>query len=318
MENASYQNIPVVEAKAEYTRQLKNILSEPVHKKMISIYQQVCNENQKSNQNLMEFQKKLRTVLEWNPNIISNELKKITDACSWFNDLLAAVIVTNVKILTSVKLRKSKKKIQIKMPSSDDFLHKVYINTAKRYFEDPYIIYSKNNNEIHNVIFEAIEDSIRDCLPVQNILQLYLGDAIHGESLNSDDDNESDDDGDDRDDNGNEDNRDVKDNEDNGGDEDRDDNNDDNNDDEDNGGEFNNENQFDNNHEHRPTPEHTESSIENATPRQNPESYEKPFFDKPVEHEVKNLNIQSGGQSSRPSFFPDAIDPKDDEFVGDE
>ena len=308
MENASYQNIPVVEAKAEYTRQLKNILVDQIQKKMISIYQQVCIENEKQNQNLMEFQKKLRGVLEWNPNIISNELKKITDSCSWFNDLLAAVIVTNVKILTSVKLRKSKKKIQIKMPSSDDFLHKVYINTARRYYENPYIVQSKDNNAVQNIIFEAIEDAIRDCLPVQNILQLYLGDAIHGENLNSDDDDEKESVHDENDDDEKESVHDENDDDD---DEDEDSVRDENHREEaeisaeqtisNESPEFSGNRDIGQNHVH----EHRSAPVES-----------KDFFDKPVETQVKNLNIQ-GGQQPKPSFFADTNDPNDDEFVGD-
>lgn len=180
MESVGNQNLPVVEAKLEYTRNLKSILQEPIILKFTEIYNKAKNsENKKV---LIEYQRLLKEVLGWAPAYIELECQKICKTCSWLNDLLAAVIVTNVKILTSVKLGKTKKKIQIKMPSLDKFIHKVYIECAEAIYNNPYVISKNMKKDLIEIVNSAVDNNIRKSLPIQNILQMYIGEALNEES----------------------------------------------------------------------------------------------------------------------------------------
>lgn len=191
MESVGNQNLPVVEAKLEYTRNLKSILQEPIILKFTEIYNKAKNsENKKV---LIEYQRLLKEVLGWAPAYVELECQKICKTCSWLNDLLAAVIVTNVKILTSVKLGKTKKKIQIKMPSLDKFIHKVYIECAEAIYNNPYVISKNMKKDLIEIVNSAVDNNIRKSLPIQNILQMYIGEALNEESQEVEDADDEDD-----------------------------------------------------------------------------------------------------------------------------
>jgi len=171
------QNLPVVEAKEEYTNVLKNAMCDVIYSKIISLYDECVRETNTNEPILVRYMKKLKDVLDWSPAYIDVHLNKIKRNCSWFDELLTAVIVTNVKILTSVKLNKTKKKVQLKMPSSEKFLHQVFIDMAKRlYINIQKNKYFKSNDEnsMNLLIFQSIDDVIRKQIPIQNILQTYM------------------------------------------------------------------------------------------------------------------------------------------------
>ena len=181
----------IVEAKGEYTRELVSLLTDPVIEKLDAMYNSSVASTNKSRDVLITFQKMLRDVPLWNQACIETEVTKIVTRCDWLGDLISAVFISNVKILTSVKIGKDKKKIQITMPKTDQFIHKVYINSAKAAYENPYIFLNAHKRpELRLMVKICIEDTIRNLLPFQNILQSYLGN-IHDE-LPSDEDNDND------------------------------------------------------------------------------------------------------------------------------
>uniref|UniRef100_A0A6C0F5K5 Uncharacterized protein n=1 Tax=viral metagenome TaxID=1070528 RepID=A0A6C0F5K5_9ZZZZ len=170
----------IVEAKSEYTKQLLTILTEPVYEKIMAIYEKTKENTEKKNELLMNMQIELKKIPLWNQAQIDREVEKITRTCDWIGDLIAAIFISNVKILTSVKIGKDKKKIQITMPKTDNFIHKVYIKTANELYDNPYIFQQGNTKcEFIRVIRDSIEDTIRTSLPFQNILQSYLGNTLN-------------------------------------------------------------------------------------------------------------------------------------------
>ena len=104
MEGYDALNVNVLNvAKDEYTKQLNSILAPLIMEGIVSIYndaKQVENEHDV----IYNFQVLLKTVPQWNTHIISTECERIQKVCDWMHDLVTAVFVTNVKILTSVKI----------------------------------------------------------------------------------------------------------------------------------------------------------------------------------------------------------------------
>lgn len=176
----------LVEAKSEYTKQLVTLLQTPVYNKMTSIFDN-CKENTRNKRDLLiNAQKELQKIPHWNQAQIDHEVAKVTSSCDWIGELIAAIFISNVKILTSVKIGKDKKKIQITMPKTDHFIHKVYVNTANALFDNPFIFEAENKKSaITAVVKENIEDTIRTLLPFQNILQSYLGTELNDPSEDS-------------------------------------------------------------------------------------------------------------------------------------
>jgi hypothetical protein len=186
----------IVEAKSEYTKQLLSLLTDPVYEKNMAIYNRVeeCTRNRRDI--LINVQRELRAIPLWNKAQIDYEVDKVTKKCEWLSDLIAAIFISNVKILTSVKIGKDKKKIQITMPKTDHFVHSVFINTAAALYDNPFVFMSDNRKaEIMCIVQKQIEETIRTLLPFQNILQSYLGETLNdpseSESEESDKDGEA-------------------------------------------------------------------------------------------------------------------------------
>jgi hypothetical protein len=168
----------LVEAKREYLGQLSHLMC-PV---MIETFDKIFEEAytmSKGRKVLIMFQKLLKEVPNWNEGMSKQHTDNIANRCAWFNDLLAAVFVSCVKILSSVRLGKDNKKISLKLPTNEMFIQTCYNNIAKDIYKDPYIFTESQNEHLRDEkLFQrfstVIEASVRELIPVQQILQTYM------------------------------------------------------------------------------------------------------------------------------------------------
>merc|ERR1711998_87450 len=180
-------SVPVlVDAKTEYTKQLINILKPHLYEGIQSIYRDaydLCKENNDSDKVLMTFQNLLSHVPKWSQEIIENEYNRIVDQsnCDWLEDLVTAVFVSHTKILTAIRIGKKHKKINLKVPKIDHFVHKVYIQVAREFWKTPFLFdegistteYQRNMKYSEDLISSCINETIRQQLPVKHILKEY-------------------------------------------------------------------------------------------------------------------------------------------------
>ena len=184
------------EAKNEYSSRLLNILSPLIIQGIKSIFNEaldLCNENEEDDKYLMTFQNFLSRVPRWNSTIIKEEKKRIIteSKCNYLEDLLTCVHITQVKILTSIRVSSQQKKIDIDIPSLDDFIHNVYINFARKLYSNIYLFekdilpldYQKNMRECEILCRESILIVIRESMPIENILRAYMDETVHEEIL---------------------------------------------------------------------------------------------------------------------------------------
>ena len=172
----------IVEAKHEYTQQLCNVIRPVVYDALLNMYNNAVNVSETTNDILYHFQTELITIPKWNNLMIKKETERILESCSYFDELITAVFLSNVKILSSVKLGSTSKKFQLTIPTNENFMHHVYIKVCKKIFDNPYLFsLKKYNNTITNNMadtFEVIDDcvahSVRDMLPIKNILESYI------------------------------------------------------------------------------------------------------------------------------------------------
>ena len=120
------------EARNEYSSRLLNILTPLVIEGFNSIFKEaynLCIKNEENSKYLMTFQNFLTRVPKWNQEIINVETKRIvtTSKCGYLDDILTCVHITQLKILTSIRVSSKQKKIDIDIPKLPDFIHKVYI-----------------------------------------------------------------------------------------------------------------------------------------------------------------------------------------------
>jgi len=184
------------EAKNEYSSRLINILSPLIIQGIKSIFNEaleLCEQNEEGGKYLMTFQNFLSRVPRWNANIITEEKDRIIkeSKCNYLEDLLTCVHITQVKILTSIRVSNHQKKIDIDIPSINDFIHNVYINFARKLYSNIYLFekdimpldYQKNMGEWDRLCRESILNVIRESMPIENILRAYMDETIHEEII---------------------------------------------------------------------------------------------------------------------------------------
>lgn len=168
----------LVEAKREYLGQLSDIMCPVMIENFEKMYDEAYTMS-KGRKVLIMFQKLLKEVPNWSEAMSKQHTDAISNRIAWFNDLLAAVFVSCVKILSSVRLGKDNKKISLKLPTNEIFVQTCYNNVAKDLYKDPYIFHEsqneyERNDQLYQRISTAIEASVRELIPVQQILQTYM------------------------------------------------------------------------------------------------------------------------------------------------
>lgn len=174
----------IVAAKQEYTQQLCDILQPLISQGFKTIWNQ-CKDNSCA---LKSFQEKICSVPKWNQEVIDNEYLRISSGteAKWLDNLIEAVFLSNVKILSTIRVNKVKQ-VNITIPNTKNFIHKCYIETARSLWQDPYLIddrvdnisfseIKRNEKRLNVTISEAIEKTISKLIPLQNILESYLND----------------------------------------------------------------------------------------------------------------------------------------------
>jgi hypothetical protein len=182
------------EAKNEYSSRLLNILTPLVISGIKSIFNEavdLCIDNNEEEKYLMTFQNFLSRVPKWNSNIIKEEKNRIIEEsnCPYLEDLLTCVHITQLKILTSIRVSNQQKKIEIDIPKIDDFIHNIYIDFARKLYSNIYLFekdimplsYQKNMREAEILCRECILKVLRDSMPIEQILRAYMDEAIHDE-----------------------------------------------------------------------------------------------------------------------------------------
>src|SRR5210317_1586568 len=177
----------LVEAKKEYLGQMCLIMCPP----MIEVFQDMYNESiklSKGRKVLIMFQKLLKEVPNWSNAMSKNHSDNITSRCAWFSDLLAAVFVACTKILSAVRLKADNKKISLKLPTEEVFIQTCYNNIAKDLYKDPYIFSEEQSEYLRDEKLTArftiaIESTVKELIPVQQILQTYMAQETRDISL---------------------------------------------------------------------------------------------------------------------------------------
>jgi hypothetical protein len=183
----------LVETKNEYTIQLINILSPHIYEGFESIYNESKKIIKKGEEKkvLKAFQQFIKRIPSWNTNLIENETTRIKTAsrCDFLQNLLKAVIKANIILLSNSNSNSYSKSVIEKkfldIPLSK-FIHRCYVECARQFYNSPYLFYhdirpierKRNQRDCYDIIKTGIKEAIRKILPVQHILDKYLGDNL--------------------------------------------------------------------------------------------------------------------------------------------
>ena len=181
-------------SKNEWASRLINILSPCViegYKSILKESIKLCKNNNESEKYLMTFQNLISRIPKWNASIIEEEKNRIIEKsnCNYLEDLVTCIHIIQLKTLTAMRVGNKQKKIDIDIPKIEDFIHKIYINSARKLYQNVYLFekfipplqIQKNNRELEIIVNECILNTIRENIPVDNILRAYLDETIEEE-----------------------------------------------------------------------------------------------------------------------------------------
>jgi hypothetical protein len=182
------------ESRNEWCSRLVSIFTPLVVEGFRSIFNEswkLCVENDETNKYLMTFQNLLTRIPKWNNTIIEDERRRIIErsGCNYLEDLITCVHLIQLKVLTCIRVGNKQKKIDISIPKLDSFIHKVYINAARKIYSNVYLFeknisplqIQKNNRELEVIIQECILIAIRDSIPTESIIRAYMDESIEQE-----------------------------------------------------------------------------------------------------------------------------------------
>jgi len=179
------------ESKNEWGSRLLTILTPFIIEGFKSIFDEsykLCKSNNVEEKYLMTFQNFITRIPKWNPNVIEDEKKRIIEKshCDYLEELVTCVHIIQLKLLTAMRVGQKQKKIDINIPKLEDFIHKCYINVARVAYKNVYLFeinipplqIQKNNRELEIIIQECILNTIRESIPIENILKAYLDETV--------------------------------------------------------------------------------------------------------------------------------------------
>lgn len=172
----------LVSAKNEFLQRFVNIISPKIYdifKKLFDISQL---NKKKRPISLKNFQLEIQKIKNWNEVHIERYILPIKNEYPYLADLITAIFISNIKILSSIRLRDSNKPVQVNIPNLNLFLHKIILLNAEHIFDYPEImIQSKDSAE--DIIKKIIVTSISSQIPLDKILSEYLEGVFNNDEL---------------------------------------------------------------------------------------------------------------------------------------
>jgi hypothetical protein len=184
-----------LEIKNEYNEHLVDILTPYIYEGLTSIYNgavRIGNETNKQKSTLIIFQKLLQGVDTWNQKQIieeTNRIKQASNTSEYFDDLVKAVIKSNIILLTySNTVSSTIAQSFYNSFNVNTFIHRCYTECAKDAHNNPFLFYydpdhpmehKRNQLIVQQNIETGIKRAIRKILPISIILKEYLANSVN-------------------------------------------------------------------------------------------------------------------------------------------
>lgn len=182
-----YSISSLVDSRNEWCIRLLNIFTPLIIDGFNSIWKdayKLAIQNREKGKYLMVFQNLLSQIPKWSSAIVEKEKNRILEnsGCNYLEDLLSCVHIIQLKALSCIRVGQKQKKIDIEIPTLDNFIHNIYINSARKIYTNVYLYETdipvlqiqKNNRELELIIKECIMETIRESIPTEHILRAYM------------------------------------------------------------------------------------------------------------------------------------------------
>jgi hypothetical protein len=180
------------DAERRYSRKLVDAMLPEIIEVLVTMWEDTKKET-KDRKFLENYRQNLRKIKgEWSNVKVKEHVSNILKACPLFPRLIAAVFVIHVKILSAIRIDKNSKKINLKLPSNDVFVHTSFIECARDLYEDPYIItdektMSERREDLTKRFTKCIRETIENLVPLEAIMDNYFPKNIDDFNMGQDD-----------------------------------------------------------------------------------------------------------------------------------
>lgn len=166
----------LLDAKKEYVHQLSDIMLPYVMRTISGLYDHAKHKPK-------QFRMMLQQVPSWNDQVIKDKTAEIERKYSQLQNLITACCVSYTKVLGSIRLNTNQNSnIRLSVPDTSKFVHSVYIYVAKEFFYEPKMLYS-NRASKNDLMREAVEESVRQNVPIDQLLEAYLTVSVDNEGI---------------------------------------------------------------------------------------------------------------------------------------
>jgi hypothetical protein len=153
-----------------------------------------------SNQ-LIKFQRAIKKVPNWTSTQVKKQIDDIVVRCPGFKKLLVALFVSYIKMISDgIRTSTKSKRLDVKLPTDEVFVHTCFIDCAHDLYEDPYVMKnteSDRNRELDKRFQECISNSIDKLIPTMDIINNHIpamGDDVSFTGKDDDDDGDGEED----------------------------------------------------------------------------------------------------------------------------
>lgn len=134
--------------------------------------------NQDSHSPLIKFQMALKKIPNWTNTQIKKQIDEITTRCNWFKQLLVGLFVAHVNMISEgIRTTSRGKRLHVKLPSDETFVHTCFVTCASDLYEDPYVMKEpekKRDMELDKRLHTCIMKSIHKLIPTREILNEHI------------------------------------------------------------------------------------------------------------------------------------------------
>lgn len=127
---------------------------------------------------LIKFQLALKKIPNWTNTQIKKQIEDITVRCPGFKKLLVALFVSYIKMISDgIRTTAKSRRLDVKLPTDETFIHTCFIDCAHNLYEDPYIMKKSDherNYELDKRLQECIMNSIDKLIPTMDIINNYI------------------------------------------------------------------------------------------------------------------------------------------------
>jgi hypothetical protein len=170
--------------KKEYVAHFCDTVKEYIVEDFQTCYDEMRNQHGGRGGNiLMSFQDALARIPQWNHEQIHGTYSSLCQrsGCSYLGELVKAILVCYVKISVLAENKDpDNSRINLRIPSIENFMHKCYIAVARGLWKRPHLLYhnvrtlerQQNITEIEGIVTQAIRNTLRSFVPMEQLINI--------------------------------------------------------------------------------------------------------------------------------------------------